>query len=396
MTDAFRLSRFYRNAEFTLPCSYSIYGVPHIEGYLDDAADSLFVGSLELENMLDRGDGGDAERVELASRYWTGLDVFQDPEYAIELLLRVCATPANDKNNGARFRPTQARARSMLAAMLLGTLGDLSNAAATVGAQGFGGTDALAHALYTAAVYADEAAALGLSSCAVLQIAVLVESLRLRRPQDRGAALEDLRFEALGSLWRVRDALETDPVLSWVPYLTGDYPTRPAGVRVCAVKGCGIEETAKWSFVLVCGGPCPQKEKPAWCSRACAWAGWAAHKALCASHAKDKAVNGAGPTDAERVRTAMRTTLEGRDTNAENVRRFTAITQKTSDILCVDDFGEDTARFVRDYHDLVSDAEDQDHSSDEPAHKKRRLNEIPEQDSGDETETEESVRLRRR
>lgn len=92
----------------------------------------------------------------------------------------------------------------------------------------------------------------------------------------------------------------------------------------------------------------------------------------------------------------MRATLEGRDTNAENVRRFTAITQKTSDILCVDDFGEYTARFVRDYHDLVSDAEEQEHSSDEPAHKKRRLDDISEQDSGDETETEESVRLRRR
>ena len=81
------------------------------------------------------------------SRYWTGLDVYKDPEYAIELLLRVCATPANDKSSGARFRQTQARARSTLAAMLLGTLGDLSNAVATVGARGsvaFGESDGVA------------------------------------------------------------------------------------------------------------------------------------------------------------------------------------------------------------------------------------------------------------
>ena len=72
-------------------------------------------------------------------------------------------------------------------------------------------------------------------------------------------------------MWRVRDALFTGLICSWMPHITGERPSRPEGVRKCAAKGCDVEETGRWPFKLVCGGPCPERRKPRYCSRVCSW-----------------------------------------------------------------------------------------------------------------------------
>lgn len=388
-SERIRQSQFYRSAEFVLPCTYSLYDAPRINEYLDLLRDRDWESTRELEDKLERREAGDAVRVELASRYWTGLDAYVDPEYAIEVLLGVCATPANDRHSGARFRQTQARARAMLAGMLVGTLGDPSSVVTSDDAARRG---AVAHTLYAAARYANEAAALGLPARVVLQVALFVEGMQLRLPEDRGAELAELRFEDLEGLWRVRDVLATSPMLSWAPHHSGDRPARPAGTRVCAARGCGIEETLALPFVLECGGPCPPDRKPAWCCRACAWSGWAAHQDLCTPKVQGIKKVVIAASSAERAKTAMRAAIEMRDTDLENVQRFLSVIQRTRGVKTVDDLGELTANIVREYHERACST----HEEQEEGFGWRASNQLEDigEDSGEETETEESVRAR--
>lgn len=121
--------------------------------------------------------------------------------------------------------------------------------------------------LHRAASFAEEAITLGLPSFACMQVAVAHAAARRRFP---GACAPDAQ-DAFPALAAFHDRLVLAPVEAWMPFATGKRPVRAKAVRVCAGRGCDIQETPDWPFSLRCGGPCPAERKPWYCSRACSW-----------------------------------------------------------------------------------------------------------------------------
>lgn len=121
--------------------------------------------------------------------------------------------------------------------------------------------------LYDAGNCANEAVALGLISPAILMVAVRIESLGFRRPEDNKFPEHSTeRFERLTDLWEALDARKAE--------LAEESSRREAKVSkdplsyFCAAEGCGIVATKK-STLRRCGGGCPRDFKPSYCSKYC-------------------------------------------------------------------------------------------------------------------------------
>ena len=121
--------------------------------------------------------------------------------------------------------------------------------------------------LYDAGNSANEAAALGLVSPAVLAVAQRIESAGFRRPEDNKFPEHSTeRFERLTDLWEALDAR--------VAEMAGEDLKREAKVSkdplsyFCASEDCGIVATKK-STLRRCGGRCPPAFKPSYCSKYC-------------------------------------------------------------------------------------------------------------------------------
>ena len=114
---------------------------------------------------------------------------------------------------------------------------------------------------------ANEAAALGLISPAVLMVASRIESAGFRRPEDnKFPEYSTERFEKLTDLWEVFDARTAE--------IAEEDLKREAKVSkdplsyFCAAEDCGIVATKK-STLKRCGGKCPLAFKPSYCSKYC-------------------------------------------------------------------------------------------------------------------------------
>ena len=121
--------------------------------------------------------------------------------------------------------------------------------------------------LYDAGNSANEAAALGLVSPAVLAVAQRIESAGFRRPEDNKFPEHSTeRFERLTDLWEALDARVTE--------MAEEDSKREAKVSkdplsyFCASEDCGIVATKK-STLRRCGGRCPPAFKPSYCSKYC-------------------------------------------------------------------------------------------------------------------------------
>ena len=114
---------------------------------------------------------------------------------------------------------------------------------------------------------ANEAAALGLISPAVLMVASRIETAGFRRPEDNKFPEHSTeRFERLVDLWEALDARRAE--------LVEESLKREAKVSKdplsysCAAEDCGIVATKK-STLWRCGGECPREFKPSYCSKYC-------------------------------------------------------------------------------------------------------------------------------
>lgn len=121
--------------------------------------------------------------------------------------------------------------------------------------------------LYDAGKCANEAAALGLISPAVLKVASRIEAVGLRRPEDNKFPEHSTeRFERLADLWDALDMRKAE--------LAKENLKREARLSKdplsysCAAEGCGIVATKK-STLWRCGGGCPRNFKPSYCSKYC-------------------------------------------------------------------------------------------------------------------------------
>ena len=121
--------------------------------------------------------------------------------------------------------------------------------------------------LYDAGDNANEAAALGLISPAVLMVVVRIESVGFRRPEDNKFPEHSTeRFERLTDLWEALDARSAEMAeenLKREAKVSKD----PLGYS-CAAEDCGIVATKK-STLWRCGGGCPPVFKPSYCSKYC-------------------------------------------------------------------------------------------------------------------------------
>lgn len=121
--------------------------------------------------------------------------------------------------------------------------------------------------LHDAGKCANEAAALGLVSPAVLLVASKIEAEGFRRPEDnRFPEHSTEKFEQLTDLWEVWDARKAE--------LAEEDSKKEAKVSkdplsyFCAAEDCGITATKK-STLWRCGGECPREFKPSYCSKYC-------------------------------------------------------------------------------------------------------------------------------
>jgi len=121
--------------------------------------------------------------------------------------------------------------------------------------------------LYDVGDSANEAAALGFVSSAVLSVAQRIESAGLRRPEDnRFPEHSTERLESLADLWEALDAHAAE--------MAEEDSRREAKVSkgplsyFCAAEDCGIVATKK-STLRRCAGGCPPAFKPSYCSKYC-------------------------------------------------------------------------------------------------------------------------------
>ncbi|TCD68856.1 hypothetical protein EIP91_009570 [Steccherinum ochraceum] len=131
-------------------------------------------------------------------------------------------------------------------------------------------------AMLRAAVFANECAAVGFVTPAVLVVGFSLKDLlatgNIPADFDRRTADQlDFLWEAVEKrLERFEKAKEKrDAKVS-------DEPT----AFTCAAEGCGIEGT-KRSALLRCAGPCSMETKPSYCSKECQTADWRRHKPFC-------------------------------------------------------------------------------------------------------------------
>jgi hypothetical protein len=114
---------------------------------------------------------------------------------------------------------------------------------------------------------ANEAAALGLISPAVLTVASRIETVGFRRPEDNKFPEHSTEsFERLTDLWEALDIRKAE--------MAEESLKREAKVSKdplsysCAAEDCGIVATKK-STLRRCGGGCPREFKPSYCSKYC-------------------------------------------------------------------------------------------------------------------------------
>ena len=121
--------------------------------------------------------------------------------------------------------------------------------------------------LYDAGNCANEAAALGLISPAVLMVASKIESDGSRRPGDNkfpGHSTD--KFERLTDLWEALDVRTAEVAEESVK--RGTMVSKDPLSYFCAAEGCGIAATRK-STLQRCEGGCPPAFKPSYCSKYC-------------------------------------------------------------------------------------------------------------------------------
>jgi len=132
--------------------------------------------------------------------------------------------------------------------------------------EGGPGTMNITH-LYDAGNSANEAAALGLVSTAVLEVAQRIESAGFRRPKDnRFPEHSTERFERLTDLWKALDARIALEMAEEDSKREAKVSKDPLSY-FCASEDCGIVVTK--STLRKCGGRCPPALKPSYCSKHC-------------------------------------------------------------------------------------------------------------------------------
>jgi len=121
--------------------------------------------------------------------------------------------------------------------------------------------------LYHAGNSANQAAALGLISPMVLQVASAIESTGLRRPDDnRFPEHSTERFERLTDLWEAWD-VRTVEIAEEEQQREAKASKDPLSY-FCAAEDCWIVARKK-SALRRCGGGCPPVFKPSYCSKDC-------------------------------------------------------------------------------------------------------------------------------
>jgi len=142
--------------------------------------------------------------------------------------------------------------------------------------------------LFDAGNCANEAAARGLISPAVLTVALKIEATGFRRPEDNKFPEHSTeRLEALTDLWEALDARNAE--------LAEENLKRAVKVSkdplsyFCAAEDCGIVATKK-STLWRCGGKCPRAFKPSYCSKYCQTADRKHHKQYCRPDATESSV----------------------------------------------------------------------------------------------------------
>ena len=124
-----------------------------------------------------------------------------------------------------------------------------------------------ADSVFRAANCADNAAALGLVSPAVISIGTKLARYKTQYP----TADEELSFDAprFRKLTFLHEALERRNREYEAEQQQRELKTshRPA-MYICAAEGCGIEATKK-SGLKACSGACPAERKPRYCSKEC-------------------------------------------------------------------------------------------------------------------------------
>lgn len=122
-------------------------------------------------------------------------------------------------------------------------------------------------ALYRAARYADQCAALGLTSGTVQAIGQFIVTNSMRGPvPGQGRYTDPGRFTRLDSLWEAIDrrTAEFDRFMQNLD----DKVWRGPNASGCAFPGCGIVATSKFGLMR-CAGPCPMERKPSYCDKHC-------------------------------------------------------------------------------------------------------------------------------
>lgn len=158
---------------------------------------------------------------------------------------------------------------------------------------------------------ANEAAALGLISPAVLTVASRIEDLGFRRPEDnRFPEHSTEKFERLTDLWEVWDVRKAE--------LAEENLKREVKVSkdplsyFCAAEDCGIVATKK-SALKRCGGGCPPAFKPSYCSKYCQVVDRKHHRPYCKPDATESSVR--SPDTASTTAVEQRPDPPEEDTN---------------------------------------------------------------------------------
>ncbi|KZW01284.1 hypothetical protein EXIGLDRAFT_719022 [Exidia glandulosa HHB12029] len=202
----------------------------------------------------------------LAGRLAVGCGVRQDVKgayrYLLPLVMDLPTRPSHVP------RPVEARAHSVLANL------ELEDATRDPDEWNI-------DALFRAASFANNAAALGFVSPVVLDIA--------RRTTEIGARSR--------ATWRYSDSYPWKPEFAKLEYLWGAMDARLAEIEredrkqghkisknptsyMCATPGCGITVTKK-AALLRCSGGCGGEQKAHYCSKECQEEDWKRHKATC-------------------------------------------------------------------------------------------------------------------
>lgn len=220
-----------------------------------------------LQAGADRGVAVD--RLNLAVRHLTGCGAIKDVDEAIDLLeFLVPISPEVPHVNPAP-RSVEARANSVLASawMDIATRGTASQIDL--------------ESLHRAALFANNAAALGFVPPIVLVVAKRLEDFGARSAADwekRVGIPYDPKYARFEYLWEAFDR-RVEEMERELRAQDKKVAKRPSSY-CCAAPGCGIIATKK-AALLKCSGGCPAESKAHYCSKECQNADWKRHKPTC-------------------------------------------------------------------------------------------------------------------